>query len=89
MLSHQPRYYEMINWNSLCDSWFTVDPGKSIYLNTSFDVFLFIQNDLYVNKARGIILGIINVNMHRAGIEIMILTKCEIFIDVIFVILFL
>ena len=66
-----------------------MDPGKSIYLNTCFDVFLFIQNDLYVNKARGIILGIINVNMHRAGIEIMILTKREIFIDVIFVILFL
>ena len=50
--------------------------SEMIYLKTRFDPFLFIQNDFLQHIARGIISGIITINVQCAtGIKIMISTN--------------
>ena len=42
---------EIMNWNSGCDSWFIVNSGKSINLNTRLDPFLFVQNSFFTTRS--------------------------------------
>ena len=60
-----PKLFEIMNRNSHWNVWFIVNSGKSINLKTRADPFLYTQNDFLQHIARGIILGIIKLNVQR------------------------
>ena len=57
------KLFEIMNRNSHWNVWFIVNSGKSINLKTRTNPFLYTQNDFLQHIARGIILGIIKLNV--------------------------